>query len=115
MGRYLRKQGLVLVTRNFHSARGEIDLIMLDHQLLVFIEVRYRGAGSFTNPAESITRRKRDRIIATARYFLHCHREHARRRCRFDVVSVTRRNYAPSPTQVVQFEWIRDAFDASEA
>jgi putative endonuclease len=105
---------LTLVTRNFHSSRGEIDLIMLDRQLLVFIEVRFRGHGSFTNPVESITRRKRDRITATARYFLHTHREHARRRCRFDVVSVTRRNYAPSCTDSIQFEWIRDAFDASE-
>lgn len=88
---------------------------MLDHELLVFVEVRYRGHGSFTSPAESITWRKRNRIIATARYFLHAHREHARRRCRFDVVSVTRRNYAPSPTDAVEFEWIRDAFDTSTA
>lgn len=104
---------MTLVTRNFHSSRGEIDLIMLDRELLVFIEVRFRGHGAFTNPVESITRRKRDRIIATARYFLHTHREHVRRRCRFDVVSVTRRNYAPSCTDSDQFEWIRDAFDAS--
>ncbi len=88
---------------------------MLDHELLVFIEVRFRGQGSFTNPVESITRRKRARIIATARYFLHTHREHSRRRCRFDVVSVTRRNYAPSPTDAVEFEWIRGAFDTSTA
>ena len=104
-----------MVTRTFHSARGEIDLIMLDHELLVFVEVRFRGQGSYANPVESITRRKRNRITATARYFLHTHREHARRRCRFDVVSVTRRNYAPSCTDPIQFEWIRDAFDASEA
>lgn len=104
-----------MVVRNFHSARGEIDLIMLDQDLLVFIEVRFRGHGSFANPAESITRRKRARIIATARYFLHTHRVHARRRCRFDVVSVTQRNYAPSSTDSAQIEWIRDAFDASDA
>lgn len=85
---------------------------MLDRELLVFIEVRFRGHGSFTSPAESITRNKRDRIITTARYFLHTHREHTRRRCRFDVVSVTRRNYAASSTDSVQFEWIRDAFVA---
>jgi len=106
---------LTLVTRNFHSSRGEIDLIMLDRELLVFIEVRFRGHGAFTNPVESITRRKRHRIIATARYFLHTHREHVRRRCRFDVVSVTRRHYAPSCPDSDQFEWIRDAFDASGA
>ena len=88
---------------------------MLDRDLLVFVEVRFRGHGSFASPAESVTRRKRGRIITTARYFLHTHREHARRRCRFDVVSVTQRNYALSPTNPVQFEWIRDAFDASEA
>ncbi len=105
----------MLVTRNFHSSRGEIDLIMLDDELLVFVEVRYRGGGAFTNPAESISRRKRKRIIATAHYFLFCHREHARRRCRFDVVSVTRRNYAPSSADTVQFEWIRNAFDASNS
>ena len=39
---FLCEQGLQAVERNFRSKRGEIDLVMLDHDILVFVEVRYR-------------------------------------------------------------------------
>ncbi|HET6592353.1 MAG TPA: YraN family protein, partial [Xanthomonadales bacterium] len=38
----LRGRGLRPVARNYHCRCGEIDLIMLDASVLVFVEVRYR-------------------------------------------------------------------------
>lgn len=42
---YLRANGLTIVTRNFHAAGGEIDLVALEGDLYVFIEVKARAGG----------------------------------------------------------------------
>ena len=47
-----------MVERNFHSHRGEIDLVMLDADNLVFVEVRSRNNENFGSAAESVTRKK---------------------------------------------------------
>ena len=44
---FLLSQGLVLITRNFSTRSGEIDLIMRDAQHVAFIEVRYRSSDRF--------------------------------------------------------------------
>ena len=36
---YLEEKGMVLVTRNFRCKHGEIDLIMKDGSVFVFVEV----------------------------------------------------------------------------
>ena len=63
-------QGLSLLTRNFRSRLGEIDLIMDDGQSLVFVEVRYRRGNAFGSGAESVNRRKQARITACAQHYL---------------------------------------------
>lgn len=68
--RYLVSQGLTLLTRNFSTRRGEIDLIMQDRGVIVFIEVRFRRSNSFGSPAESITARKCARLKAAADAYL---------------------------------------------
>lgn len=98
---YLQRQGLTLVTRNFHCRRGEIDLIMLDGQTLVFIEVRYRRNAYHGSALESITKAKQSRIITTAQHYLM--QSGSQHNCRFDAVAIT----AEQPDQIV---WIRDAF-----
>jgi putative endonuclease len=102
--RYLRHRGLQLVQRNFRCRRGEIDLIMTDADVLVFIEVRYRRASRFGTGAESVTTAKQRRLLATARLFLARAAPGKQPACRFDVMSVGRGNYGP------EFRWIRDAF-----
>jgi putative endonuclease len=44
---FLQSKGLVLVTKNFRTRRGEIDLIMLDNTVMVFVEVRFRSSVCF--------------------------------------------------------------------
>jgi len=103
--RHLESAGLTLVTRNFRCRQGEIDLIMREGAVLVFVEVRYRRQSRFGSGAESVNGRKRLRIITAARYFLHQSRE-PEPPCRFDVVSV-----AGEPDRYA-VEWIRNAFEA---
>ncbi len=100
--RFLLEHGLVLVARNYRCHRGEIDLVMRDAEVLVFVEVRYRRGGGFGAGAETVDWRKRARLAASASHYLHTHPGAARRPCRFDVLSVG--GAAP------QVDWIRDAF-----
>ena len=103
---YLLAQGLTLLTRNFHSRHGEIDLVMDDGQSLVFIEVRYRSGIAFGSGAESVDRRKQARITACAQHYLQQHPEAAQLPCRFDVVALT------GTRENSDIQWIRDAFTA---
>jgi putative endonuclease len=84
--RYLIEHGLRLVTRNFYSRFGEIDLIMRDQDCLVFVEVKARRL-SLIEGLYSITPHKQRKLIQTAKYYIlklgyqPC--------CRFDAVILT--------------------------
>lgn len=98
---YLQQQGLTLIDRNYHSRRGEIDIIMEDSGTLIFIEVKYRQSEQFGSAAEMVTPQKQQKIITTALHYLQQHK--LDRPCRFDVVTITPK----SGTQ-----WIKGAFEA---
>lgn len=85
---YLQRQGLQLVTRNYSIRQGEIDLVMLESDVLVFVEVRFRSRRDFGDAAMSVTRSKQQKIIAAARHFLHYHAQYANFAARFDVVAI---------------------------
>jgi len=100
---YLQLQGLKLIDRNYRSRQGEIDLIMLDGDYLVFVEVRYRSNPRFGSGAESIDRRKQSRLLATAARYLQEQRHNATQAARFDVISIGAQQ---------DIHWIKDAFQA---
>ena len=64
------RHGLAIVTRNFRTRHGEIDLIARDGDTLVFVEVRLRRSANFGGAAASITAAKRARLVAAARDYL---------------------------------------------
>lgn len=101
---FLRKQGFDLVEQNFRSQYGEIDLIMLESELLVFIEVRQRPRSHFGSAIDSVTASKCRKIARTAAYYLQTHTQHRHRACRFDVIG------AVISQGDWQFQWVRDAF-----
>ena len=96
----------MLVNRNYRCRRGEIDLVMRDGDVLVFVEVRRRTSRVFGGGAASIDARKRTRLVAAAEHYLMSHRIGDHRPCRFDVVAID------GPYRHAAIEWIRDAFDA---
>ncbi|WP_297812336.1 YraN family protein [uncultured Methylophaga sp.] len=106
VSRFLKKQGLTLLTRNYHCRGGEIDLVMQDKSVLVFVEVRFRKNSRFGSAVETVNKRKQSRIILTARHYLQQH-PGKHDSCRFDVVGV-----APAD-KGYQFEWIQNAFEQS--
>lgn len=104
---FLRARGLKTVRRNYLGRGGEIDLVMLDGETLVFAEVRYRARRTHGGGAASVDALKQQRISRAARQFLQRERRHARRPCRFDVIAVGHeRGHA-------RLQWIRGAFEAA--
>lgn len=101
---FLKKHQFELITKNFRSRFGEIDLIGIHQNQLVFLEVRFRQSLAYGGPAASVTTRKRQKLIQTARFFLCKTPWLANKACRFDVVAVTLENgrYA--------VEWVQHAF-----
>ncbi|NOQ81719.1 MAG: YraN family protein [Methylophaga sp.] len=100
---YLQQQGLILVTKNYHCRRGEIDLIMQDNQTLVFIEVRYRKSARFGSALESVNYKKQEKIIFTAEHYLLQNKQDFSS-YRFDVVAISPEQHTPKIT------WLKDAF-----
>lgn len=101
--RYLQDQGLTLLDRNFRCRAGEIDLVMSDAEVLVFVEVRFRRDARFGTGLDSVTPAKQRKLLAAAGAWL-ARRRAGRARCRFDVLSVSKRNYRPD------FLWVKNAF-----
>lgn len=102
--RHLRRRGLAFVTRNFATRHGEIDLVMRDGVTLVFVEVRLRGAGAWTDAVESVDYAKRRRLARTGQAFLAAHPRYADDPARFDVVAMSGTHFG------TRIEWVRDAF-----
>jgi len=74
--------------RNFRARGGEVDLVTLEGEQLVFVEVRARTDTGYGRPEETVGPRKQGRLTRAAQAFLAAHPEHAERMCRFDVVAV---------------------------
>ena len=104
--RHLKSAGLRVITTNFRTSRGEIDIIARDRDTLVFVEVKTRKRG---NPGESVTPLKQEKLTLAAYQFLRQHHL-ANQKCRFDVVSIVWADNASAPT----IEHIRNAFEARE-
>jgi len=102
--RYLSKKGYRLVERNYRCPVGEVDLIVLDRRVIVFVEVKTRRHERFGPPLESVHPRKQQKMIKAALWFLSDHKLHERD-ARFDVVGISFGGQEP----VV--EHIENAFD----
>lgn len=102
--RYLCGQGMKTVVRNWSCRHGELDLVMIDGDALVFVEVRMRSPRGFGGGADSVHAGKQARLVHAASMFLANHPEWQERPCRFDVVAID----GPGGAE----DWIRHAFEA---
>ena len=85
--RYLRRMGLECIARNFSINTGEIDLVMADGDVLVFVEVKTRASENFAKAQEAVNHTKRMRMISATKYFIGKYKLRDKP-VRFDVVAV---------------------------
>lgn len=96
---YLAEQGYTVLARNYRKRFGEVDIVALRQDVLVFVEVKTRSSSRFGTPAEAVDARKRRRISAAAlSYVSENGMEDAP--ARFDVVEVRLIGGEPSVTHI---------------
>ncbi|SOD74197.1 putative endonuclease [Jatrophihabitans sp. GAS493] len=92
--RHLQESGLEILERNWRCRAGELDIVALDGETLVFCEVKTRSGVGFGTPLEAITPVKAARIRRLAVQWLNQKRQSEQLRyhrgLRFDVVAVLR-------------------------
>ena len=84
--KYFKKQGYEIISRNFQSRFGEIDIIAENKEYIIFAEVKARSENSIAEPKEFVDLRKQRKIIKTAEIFLS--ENFTEKQPRFDVVEV---------------------------
>lgn len=102
--RYLRENGYNIVSANYRTRFGEIDLIAGNGEYLVFIEVKTRHVGSKLRPCEAVDSVKQAKLIRTAALYLASHPTDLQPR--FDVIEVWLKN----GTQTKKVNHIKNAF-----
>lgn len=98
---YLLKQGLRFIAANFNCRYGELDLIMADNQVLVFVEVKFRQNQAFGGAIAAVTRSKQRKLIKTAKLYIK-QQGLSGYVARFDIVAIEGAN----------IRWLRNAFYA---
>jgi len=99
VSQWLVDQGFVLLEKNYRTREGEVDLIALKDELLVFVEVKTRKKNYFSL-SQVIVPKKQKCIILAAKHYLACH-QYIDKACRFDVALVEKKqtytiNYIPN-------------------
>ncbi|MBE5786661.1 MAG: YraN family protein [Clostridiales bacterium] len=84
---YARKMGMKILKKRYRTAHGEIDLIVLDGDTLVFIEVKARPQGDLGQGIRAVNGEKQRHLRYAAQCFLSLH---PARDIRFDVIEISR-------------------------
>ncbi len=105
--RFLKKGGFKILTRNYRTRFGEIDIVAEDKGRLVFVEVRTLSAAARHSPEETITLKKQQKISRIALAYIQ-EKGLEDRLARFDVIAI--KDSRPQPT----IRHLPDAFDIWE-
>lgn len=87
--RYLTGKGYRSVDANWRCPHGELDLVMLDGEDLVFVEVKARSTSLAGAAEESISPAKARKLLIAGETYVSEHPEQAERMWRIDLVAIT--------------------------
>lgn len=99
--KFLENQGCEILLRNWRYKNLEVDLIVKDADILVFVEVKTRSTIGFGQPFEFVDQQKKQKLIRAADHYLE--QNDFQGEIRFDIVSVLL-------TDDIKIEHIKDAF-----
>lgn len=86
---YLKSSGYEIIERNFQKRCGEIDIIALKNDILVFVEVKNWPHEDFFSLSKAVGLAKQKRIIETSKIFLDTYRQYnGNYLIRFDVICI---------------------------
>lgn len=100
--RFLKEQGYRIIAWQYRTALGEIDLIALDGECVVFVEVKTRRSSDAGHPVEAVGHHKQTQLTRLALAYLKRHNllNHA---ARFDVVAIIW-SQGKQPPEIVHYK-----------
>jgi putative endonuclease len=98
--RFLEKNEVKIISRNFRSRFGEIDIVGLKEGILIFFEVKYRSSDKYGTAVEVVGPKKRQVISQVSDYFRVCFKQYLNLEVRYDVIAI----------QKDKLYWIKNAF-----
>jgi putative endonuclease len=102
---YLIKNGYKILSYNYRTSLGEIDLVAEYQKQLIFIEVKARSSLNYGEPYESVTVSKQKKLRMMALLYLQeCN---PRLPCRFDVLSLL---FDSQGEKLLNLEHLKNAF-----
>ena len=101
---YLEKNGYPIIKKHFTDRFGEIDLIVMDDDQLVFVEVKYRMGENCGLPEESVNRFKKRKIKSAILSYLS---KYPTENFRIDIIAIVEKNRE----KTVMIRHHRAAFD----
>ena len=99
---YLLKNGFKIITQNWRSKYGEIDIIAQNDQCLVFVEVKTRRGNQYGYPEDAITLKKRSHLVNSALDYIE--QNHIVNDWRIDIIAIQK-----DMNQQIKIEWFQDA------
>ena len=106
--RFLHTRDIPTIATNIRSPFGEVDLVAIEADVLLFIEVKYRVGSRFGPSFFAVTRRQQKRIMKTASIFLSRNPHYCTWCCRFDIIGFDQRG------NDAQLTWLKAAFESTE-
>lgn len=108
--RFLRDKGYRVISSNYRSRFGEIDIIAIDGPYIVFVEVKARSENALIMPREAVTRDKQRKILRTAALYMRAYPSNLQPR--FDVVEVWIADR--DPMIALQIDHLISAYEAGD-
>lgn len=108
---YLQKLGYKILARGHRQRLGEIDLIALDGNWIVFVEVKTWSSSDGGDPSQAVDARKQEKLTRAALIYLK-RRGLLEQPARFDVVSIVWPNTLNNVKSVPTIRHFKNAFDA---
>ena len=84
----LLQEGYSIIERNYRTKGGEIDIIAVKDDVIVFVEVKSLPNGSPELLQNELNRQKLQRIVKTSKRFLLNHRQYSNSYVRYDVMVI---------------------------
>jgi putative endonuclease len=98
---FLRHHGFFVREKNVRTAYGEIDIVAMKDEMLIFVEVKTRQSNTLGPPEVSISEQKKERLIESAQSYVQDHPELGKD-WQIDVISI--RQYPGGSVEITHFE-----------
>lgn len=102
---FLVERGWNVLDRNVHTPYGELDLVVRQRDILVFVEVKTRTTDSFGFPEIAVSSLKRAHLVQSAEAYLQSHPNLSDLSWRIDVIAIQ----GKPKDKLVSIEWFENA------